>query len=101
MAHPLVQQLRFTRKEFIRGIKGVPEEDARKRLLPVNCISWNVGHLAAQEQRYFLRFGQGKMLLPEIDKDFGFGAPASAPRWRKCWPRGKKLPPLLTRGWMR
>ena len=32
--HPLVDQLRFTRAEFMRAIKGVPAADAMKRLLP-------------------------------------------------------------------
>lgn len=77
--HPLIDQLRFTRSEFVRAIKNVGEEDARQRFLPMNCISWNVGHLAWQEQRYFLQFGQGQMLLPEIDKNFAYGAPASTP----------------------
>jgi hypothetical protein len=49
--HPLVLQLQFTRSEFKRGLKGLSEEDASHRLLPMNCISWNVGHLAWQEQR--------------------------------------------------
>ena len=79
MTHPLVSQLRFTRSEFIRGIKGVSDEDARKRLMPMNCISWNIGHLAWQEQRYFLGFGQGHILFREIEKDFAYGAPASTP----------------------
>jgi uncharacterized damage-inducible protein DinB len=46
----------------------------------MNCISWNIGHLAWQEQRYFLHFGQGQMLLPEIDEAFAYGAPASTPK---------------------
>jgi hypothetical protein len=79
MAHPLVDQLRFTRSEFMRGIKGLSDKDARKRLLPMNCISWNVGHLAWQEQRYFLYFGQGQILLPDINDEFAYGAPASKP----------------------
>lgn len=79
MPHPLIDQLRFTRSEFMRAIKGVKDDDARKRLLPMNCISWNIGHLAWQEQRYFLGFGQGKILFPEIEKDFAYGAPASTP----------------------
>jgi hypothetical protein len=79
MTHPLVTQLRFTRSEFLRAVKGVSEEDARKRVLPMNCISWNIGHLAWQEQRYFLYYGQGQMLLQEIDKNFANGAPASTP----------------------
>jgi hypothetical protein len=79
MTHPMVNQLRFTRSEFLRAIKGVGEEDACRRILPMNCISWNVGHLAWQEQRYFLHYGQGRMLLPEIDRHFAYGAPASTP----------------------
>ncbi|HEU0296837.1 MAG TPA: DinB family protein [Anaerolineales bacterium] len=79
MPHPLVSQLRFTRSEFMRAVKGVGDEDARKRLLPMNCLSWNIGHLAWQEQRYFLYYGQGQMLLREIDKSFAYGAPASTP----------------------
>jgi hypothetical protein len=88
--HPLVLQLKFTRDEFKRALKGLSEEDASKRLLPMNCISWNVGHLAWQEQRYFLYFGQEKMLFPEVQQAFAYGAPASTPSlhavlafWRK------------------
>ncbi len=79
MSHPLISQLRFTRKEFLRAVKGVSEADARKRILPMNCLSWNVGHLAWQEQRYFLYFPQRIMLFPDVDKDFAYGAPASTP----------------------
>lgn len=79
MTHPLVRQLRFTRSEFMRAVKGITDQDARKRLLPMNCISWNIGHLAWQEQRYFLGFGQGKILFREIERDFAYGAPASTP----------------------
>lgn len=79
MTHPLVAQLYFTRSEFQRALQGLSEEDARKRFLPMNCISWNVGHLAWQEQRYFLSFAQDKMLLPDIQKAFRYGAPASTP----------------------
>lgn len=79
MTHPLVLQLRFTRSEFRRGFEGLSEDDAQRRVMPMNCISWNAGHLAWQEQRYFLKFGQGKVLLPEIDRVFKYGAPACTP----------------------
>ncbi|MFZ1041564.1 MAG: DinB family protein [Anaerolineales bacterium] len=88
MAHPLVEQLRFTRSEFIRAVKGVNDKDARKRLLPMNCISWNIGHLAWQEQRYFLYFAQGQILFPEMNVTFAYGAPASTPALKdvlKAW----------------
>src|SRR4051812_20536632 len=43
MTHPLVEQLRFARSEFRRGIEGVSDEEARRRFLPMNCLSWNIG----------------------------------------------------------
>jgi hypothetical protein len=63
----------------MRSIRGVSDEDARKRLLPMNCLSWNVGHLAWQEQRYFLYFAQGEMPLPQVNRDYAYGAPACTP----------------------
>jgi hypothetical protein len=88
--HPLVLQLKFTRAEFKRALKGLTEEDATKRLLPMNCISWNVGHLAWQEQHYFLYFGQGLLPFPAIQQAYAYGVPASTPPlgevlayWRK------------------
>lgn len=83
MPHPLVDQLRFTRSEFLRAVKGLSDADARKRILPMNCISWNIGHLAWQEQRYFLYFAQGQMLFPTINQEFAYGAPASTPILRE------------------
>jgi hypothetical protein len=59
MAHPLVEQLRFTRREFQRDLEGLSDEDAVKRVGPANCIAWNISHLAWQEQRYWLLRGQG------------------------------------------
>jgi len=79
LPHPMVDQLRFTRSEFLRAIRGVGEADACQRILPMNCISWNVGHLAWQEQRYFLFLAQGQMPFPDINRDFAYGAPASTP----------------------
>ena len=79
MPHPLVYQLRFTRSEFMRGLEGVSDSDARQRLTPMNCISWNVGHLAWQEQRYFLFFAQGLMPLPDINRLYAYGAPGITP----------------------
>jgi uncharacterized damage-inducible protein DinB len=79
MPHPLVLQLHFTRNEFMRALVDVTDLEARRRLLPMNCISWNVGHLAWQEQRYFVTFAQGNLLVPELNEQFANGAPASTP----------------------
>lgn len=58
MIHPLGTQLRFARSEFVRCLDGVSEEDGVKRLLPMNCISWIVGHLANQENGYWFHTGE-------------------------------------------
>jgi uncharacterized damage-inducible protein DinB len=78
--HPMVLQLRFTRSEFMRAIKRVDGDDARKQIPPMNCISWNVGHLAWQEQRYFVTMGLGRTPFPDIEKRFESGGPASTPQ---------------------
>jgi hypothetical protein len=83
--HPLVLQLRFTRSEFRRAIAGISEADAVKRVLPMNCVSWTVGHLAWQEQRYFLYFAGGSYLLPEIQERYRYGAPPSTPPLGEMW----------------
>jgi len=36
--HLLVAQLRFSRSEFVRCLEGVSDEDATRRLMPMNCI---------------------------------------------------------------
>ncbi len=91
MPHPLILQLRFTRGEFRRALKGLTEAEAQKRFLPMNCISWNVGHLAWQEQRYFLFYGQGLMPYPAIDEGFAYGAPASRPALAEMWKAWKAI----------
>src|SRR5262245_18044950 len=85
MIHPLVLQLRFTRSEFQRGLAGVSDEDARRRIEPMNCLSWNVGHLAWQEQRYWFQRLQGQTLLPDLDQQFAFGSPATTPPLAEMW----------------
>jgi hypothetical protein len=79
MTHPLVDQLRFTRSEFLRGIRGVSEADAQRRLDPMNCLSWNVGHLAWQEQQYFVTWPTGGRPFPDIEREFVSGGPPSTP----------------------
>ena len=83
--HPLVVQLRFARSEFRRCFEGVEESEARQRLQPMNCLSWIVGHLANQEQRYWLIFAQGQTLYPDLYELVGFGKPASTPPSDEMW----------------
>src|SRR5438552_3254871 len=78
-AHPLVDQLRFTRSEWLRGLDGVTEEDAARHFGPMNSIGWIVGHLSWQEQRYLLHRPQGIMLRQDIQDRLASGAPMSTP----------------------
>ena len=55
MSHPLVDQLRFTRSEWVRGLEGVTPAEAARRFEPMNSIAWIIGHLAWQEQAYWLQ----------------------------------------------
>jgi hypothetical protein len=85
MPHPLVAQLRFARSEFARCLEGVSDEDARHRIMPMNSISWIVGHLAAQEQEYFVYFPIGDVPHPELNKSHGYGRPATTPPLNDIW----------------
>ena len=85
MAHALVRQLRFTRSEFVRGLARISKSDASQRLLPMNSISWMIGHLAWQEQRYWLYRAQGKLLYPELNELLAYGKPASTPELDEIW----------------
>jgi uncharacterized damage-inducible protein DinB len=81
----LVTQLRFARGEFVRCLEGVSEEDAVRRLEPMNCISWIVGHLANQEHRYWVMLGQGQNVAPGLNDRVGYGKPASTPPLAEMW----------------
>jgi hypothetical protein len=79
MTHPLVDQIRFTRSEWLRGLAGVTEEDGAHHFGQMNCISWIVGHLAWHEQRSFLQRPQNIILFPQLNEVFRYGAPMSTP----------------------
>lgn len=88
MAHPLVDQLRFTRSELMRSLDGVTEEEAATRFPPMNCLSWMLGHLADQEQRYWLTLQGEAAVAPELNELVGNGKPASTPslkEMREAW----------------
>jgi Protein of unknown function (DUF664). len=89
MAHPRVEQLRFARSEWQRGLSGLSEEDAIRRLLPMNSISWMAGHLAWHERLIWLRRAQGLKVEPVLDA-VATGKPASTPSFaemQSAWVR--------------
>src|SRR5919109_322377 len=73
MTHPLIDQLRFTRSEWLRGLRGLTEEEGARHFGQMNSISWTVGHLAWQEQRYLLYRNQGILLVPELQEVYYSG----------------------------
>ncbi|MFN2137731.1 MAG: DinB family protein [Candidatus Promineifilaceae bacterium] len=85
MTHPLVDQLRFARSEFVRCLAGLSAEDAQVRLGPMNSISWMIGHLANQEHFYWCVIGQGKWVTHGLNDLVGTGKPASTPPLDEMW----------------
>ena len=79
VAHPLVDQLRFTRAEWLRALDGVPESDGIKRLQPMNSIGWIVSHLAWHEQLSFLTRLADRTPVPAANEHGVNGEPASTP----------------------
>ena len=91
MTHPLVDQLRFARSEFTRGLDGVSPEDAVRRVAPMNCLSWIIGHLASQEGAYWVLVAQGIKLHPELRDLVGTGRPASTPPLADMWAAWREI----------
>lgn len=76
--HTLVQMYYLTQKEFERNLQGLTDMDARKRIEPMNCISWIIAHVANQHRTFFVDWPEGR----ETDsryKPYGYGSPASQP----------------------
>lgn len=91
MTHLLVTQLRFARSEFVRCLDGIPAEDAVRRMGPMNSISWIVGHLANQENGYWVRLAQDKVLFPDLNNLVGYGKPASMPPLDEMWAAWREI----------
>ena len=90
MAHPRVEQFRFARAEWVRGLRGLREADGVRRLEPMNSISWMVGHLAWHERLVFLERGQGLRVEPELDA-LANGMPASTPSLDAMWAAWRRV----------
>lgn len=85
MPHLLVDQLKFARSGLIRCLEGVSEEEAVRRLEPMNSLSWMVGHLADQEHRYWVMAAQGRNVAPDLNELVGYGKPATTPPLAEMW----------------
>ena len=85
MSHPMVDQVRFARSEFVRSLEGVTNEEAIQRFGSMNSIGWIIGHMANQEQRFWFERRGESILIPELDDLVGFGKPASTPPLDEMW----------------
>lgn len=94
MAHPQVEQLRFARSEFVRGLADVSAAVAARRIGPMNSIGWMVGHLAWHEQLYWLTRAQGTTPRPELNDVAASGAPASTPDLDTMWATWQEITAL-------
>jgi len=90
VAHPRVDQLRFARSEWVRGLRGLSEADAARRLEPMNAIPWMVGHLAWHERLIWLERGQGLRVESQLDA-VASGQPASTPSLSAMWASWKRV----------
>jgi len=91
MTHPLVTQLWFARKELVRCLEGVTPEDVCRRIEPLNCLSWILGHLASQEHYLWLELAQGLDIASDLHELVGFGSPASTPPWEEMWAQWHRI----------
>lgn len=86
MVHPLVEQVRFARLELQRGLEGLPAEDARRRIMPMNSISWMICHLANHERRVWLVIAQGIIdIAPELSELVKRTDPDETPTLDEAW----------------
>jgi hypothetical protein len=91
MAHPRVEQLRFARQEFARGLEGVPREVAQHELGQMNSISWMVAHLAWHEQISWLTRGQGVTPFPQLLEIAASGGARSNPDFAEVFDLWKQV----------
>jgi len=91
MTHPRIEQFLFTRSEWLRGLKGISEEDGARHFGQMNCISWTVGHLAWHEQRTWLERQQGLIPFPHLNELFAYRAPMSTPSFKEMLAAWQKV----------
>lgn len=73
-AHHLVRYLQHTRRELRRAVEGMALADLERRVGGINSPAWIVGHLAWQEQSYWL-VSRGEPELADLAA-FARGRPA-------------------------
>ena len=72
--HTLVDMHYLTRREFERNLRGLTDEDTRKRIEPMNCISWIIAHVANQHRTFFVDWPAGRETDPRY-APYGYRSP--------------------------
>jgi hypothetical protein len=85
MTIALVTQRYFARRELIRFLDCVSQQDSIQRVEPINSISWIIGHLTAQDQHQLIELARIALPDPSIPELVGIGKPASAPPLDEVW----------------
>jgi hypothetical protein len=100
MAHPIVDQLRVARSEFVRSLEGV-SGDGVQWVQPMNSIGWMVGHLVDQEQRVWLKFRGQPRLAPDLNAMVGNCKPASTLSLAEMWETWRTITSTVDSFWTR
>lgn len=82
--HHLVRSVQNVRREFRRALEGVQVADLERRVAGLNSAAWMVGHLAWQEQGYWL-LPRGEPPVAEALQGFGRGVPDPMPPFERLW----------------
>ena len=83
MSLHLVRYIFHVRREFRRALEGISEGDLEKRVAGLNSIAWITGHLAWQEQTYWL---SSQQVSPIADLTaYKNGAEASSPNFSELF----------------
>ena len=62
MAHHLVRYVWHVRRELERVLDGISASDLNREVNGINSIAWMIGHLAMQEQSYWLLFRDEELI---------------------------------------
>lgn len=96
-AHHLVRYLQHARRELRRAVDGMAVPDLERRVGGINSVAWMVGHLAWQEQAYWLT-SRGEPALADLDA-FGRGRPDAAPRFEALFAVWERVT-VAADGWL-
>lgn len=90
-AHHLVRYLQHVRRELRRALEGMAVADLERHLGGMNSVAWMVGHLAWQEQSYWLT-GRGEPDASRLDlKAFGRTRPEAMPTFEALFEAWEKV----------